>query len=341
MKINFRYEKTQTSYNSGFIKKGKFYRCNYIKFKSPYKFSNPGTETIELYNFEPKTPAKGSALIIHGLGTKNIRFLFWLGPTLASFNVSCNILILPGHYTRVAKGCVSGKNYVYPDIKTMYNAWEHAIVDIQSSIDFLEETNRWKEKNCILGYCLGGMLSSIASCIDPRIDETILLNTGGYFPKIIHECSVGKFARRMFENGYTTDYFLQDKYKLYGTYDKQLPTVRKFCLNELLNSEEIHPLFKIDPLSYGHLLNKDKVTFIDGIYDETLPITSRSLLFKELEGSDRYLLPMTHGSILLFQFFIAQYVMLKLKIGVLPKPENLMPQNIKIPIINDLIKYIK
>ncbi|CAM2878116.1 alpha/beta hydrolase [Hathewaya histolytica] len=339
MKIDFSYEKGSIPYTSGYIQKGKNYRCNYIKFKSPYKNAKPGTETIELYNFEPKTPATASVMVIPGLGTRNIKFLLWLGSHLACSKVSCNVLTLPGNYTRVEKGSVSGKNYVYPDIDIIYNTWQHAVVDIQSSMDFLEEKGLWKEKNCILGYCLGGMISSIISSIDSRINETILLNTGGHFPKIIHESAVGKFARRMFKKGYETDYFLHDKIRLYEAYDRELPLVRNMELKEFLSSDEIHPLFKVDPLSYAHFLDKKNVTFIDAIYDETLPIISRSMLFKELKGSTRYLLPATHGLLLPFEFFIAQYIMLKLNIKEVKDLKLLIPNKLKIPIISDLLQY--
>lgn len=349
LKIDFFYEREKLPYTSGFIQKGKNYRCNYIRFKSLYKNAKKGTETVELYNFQPKSSASASVMVIPGLGTRNIKFLLWLGAHLASSNVSCNVLILPGNYTRVEEGSVSGKTYVYPDMNIMYNSWQHAVVDIRTSIDFLEDKNLWEEKNCILGYCLGGMLSSMVTSLDPRINETMFLNTGGYFPKIIHESSVGNFARRMFKEGYETDYFLHDKNKLYEIYDRDLSIVKNMSLEELINSNEIHPLFKIDPLSYAHFLDKKKVTFIDAIYDETLPITSRSLLFKELKGSTRYLLPATHGLLLPFEFFIAQYIMLKLNIKevkdlkmFIPNkliPDKLIPKDFKIPLVSDVLQY--
>lgn len=341
MKINFDYDRKKAVFTKGYILKGKLFRCNYVKFRSLYRDAAKGTEYVELYSYEPKDKPKGSCLIIHGLGTRNIKFLMWLGSTLASFNVSCNLLILPYNYTRVAKGSVSGKNYVYPDMEIMYKTWEHAIVDLRTTLDYMEDEHILQDKNCTLGYCLGGMLNSILSSIDSRTGESILLNTGGYFPKIIHECPVGKFAQRMFSKGYSTDYNLHDKYKLYNIYDNQLSTVKKLSLDELLNSEDIHPLFKIDPLSYAHLLNKKRVTFIDGIYDETLPIISRSLLYKELNGSTRYLLPMTHGSTLLFEFFIAQYILLKLGIPSVPNLKHLVPPDFKIPLVSDFLDYIK
>ncbi len=51
---------------------------------------------------------------------------------------------------------------MYPDLNIMYQFWEHGgVVDILTTIDLLEQEGFWKENNIILGYCLGGMLSTM------------------------------------------------------------------------------------------------------------------------------------------------------------------------------------
>ncbi len=46
-------------------------------------------------------------MVLHGLGSRNIKFLLWLGPHLANAGVNTSILILPGNYTRVENRSVS------------------------------------------------------------------------------------------------------------------------------------------------------------------------------------------------------------------------------------------
>jgi len=314
MKIDFTYNKKNIKYIHGYIIKGKFYRCNYIRFRTLYDKPALGTETVQVFNFQPKAKKRASVLILHGLGSRNIKFFLWMGTHLASAGVNSTILILPGNYTRVENNSVSGRSYIWPDIKIMFKFWEHAIVDIQSTLDLLEQQNLWSKNNCLIGYCLGGMLSSIVASFDKRIDETIFMTTGGHIPKILYQSKSTKFARKLFENGYKSDYYLHDKYKLFETYTKQFPIVKKMPLRELLISDEIHPLFKIDPISYAHLLDKSKITFIDALFDETLPIESRSILYNQMAGAKRYSLPITHTGWLLFEYFFAQYVLLKLNI---------------------------
>ena len=122
-------------------------------------------------------------MILHGLGSSNIKFLLWLGPHLASAGVNTSILILPGNYTRVENKSVSGRSFLYPDINLMFQFWEHAVVDVLTSIDLLEDMGLWKENNLLMGYCLGGMISTIVAAIDSRIAHTLFMTTGGNIPK--------------------------------------------------------------------------------------------------------------------------------------------------------------
>jgi len=101
MIINFNYTKKPIDYISGYIFKGKNYRCNYVRFKTLYNNFALGTENVELYLFEPKKETRASAIILHGLGSRNVKFILKLGPSLANAGVSTGILILPGNYTRV------------------------------------------------------------------------------------------------------------------------------------------------------------------------------------------------------------------------------------------------
>ena len=315
MIIDFSYIKKNIDFVEGYILKGALYRCSYIRYKTLYKNPAPGTETVEIYNFAPRGKTRASVLILHGLGSRNVKFMLWLGTHLASVGVNSSIIILPGNYTRVENKSVSGRSYVWPDINVMYKFWEHAVVDVKSTIDLLQQQNLWNENNCVVGYCLGGMIASIVTSLDKRINQTIFMTTGGHMPKIIHESRATTFARRLFEGGFETEYYLNDKERLYNIYKEQYPLVKNMNLSQILTSKLIHPLFRIDPLSYAHLLDKSKVTFIDALFDETLPLKSRTMLFREMKGATRYIIPMTHASWLPFESFLAQYILLKVNIN--------------------------
>lgn len=312
MNINFKYDKKNIDCVSGHIFKGKNYRCNYIRYKSLYHNPAKGTEEVEFYNFEPKGEIKASTLILHGLGSQNVKFLLWLGPHLANVGVSTSLLVLPGNYTRVEDGSMSGRSYLYPDMNLMYQFWEHAVVDTLSTIDFLEDNHIWKENNLVLGYCLGGMVANIVGAIDTRINHLLFMTTGGHVPSIIHQSPATAFARRIFQKGMEPEFKLHDRDYLYRTYEEDFPLVKNMSLDEIISNEDIHPIFKIDPISYAHLLDKKKVTFIDAYFDSTLPKISRKYLYDEMNGANRKVLPISHVNWLPFGYFLAKYILHKL-----------------------------
>jgi hypothetical protein len=314
MKIDFSYTRKHIIANSGYIFKGKHYRCSYIRFPTLYGDPEPGTETVELYNFQPKEEIRASLMILHGLGNSNIKFLLWMGKQLASAGINTSVLILPGIYTRVENGSASGVSYFHPHIPRMYKFWEHAVVDTLSIIDFLDQKKLWKSNNCLLGYCLGGMISTIVSLLDTRVFKTIFMTIGGHLPKILFESKATHFVRKMIQDGFKSEYDLHDQKRLYRIYKEQLPFVKKMSLHQILNNEEIHPLFRIDPLSYTHLLDKSKTVFIDALFDRSLPFQSRRLLYKEMEGTERYIIPIGHVTWLPFEYLLARYITYKVHI---------------------------
>lgn len=314
MDIDFTYTKQEINDVSGYIFKGKSYRCSYTRFPTLYKNPAKGTETVELYNFTPKSEVRASTLVVHGLGSRNVKYLLWLGPHLASVGVNTTVLVLPGNHTRVENNSVSGKSFFWPDVKVMYQFWEHSVVDVLSTIDFLEQKGLWKENNCLVGYCLGGMISSIVASLDKRVSQTIFMTTGGHIPKIMHESSTTAFLRRMFAKGVKPKYDLDNKDKLYDIYNEQLPRIKNMSFEELATDDTIHPLLKIDPLSYAHLLDKSKISFIDALFDQTLPIESRRSLYKAMNGGRRHVLPITHTGWLPFQYFLGKYILHKVNL---------------------------
>lgn len=315
MIIDFSYDKKNIDSVSGHIFKGKNYRCSYVRYKSLYRNPAPGTENVELYFFEPKGKTRASTLVLHGLGSSNIKFLLWLGPHLANAGVNTTILILPGNYTRVEDNSVSGKSYLYPDMNTMYQFWEHGVVDILTTIDLLEQSDSWNENNLILGYCLGGMISTIVGAMDKRINHLLFMTTGGHIPRILHQSPATSFVRRMFQKGFKPDFDLDNAELLYNIYDQDIPKIKKMDFKEIVNNEDIHPILKIDPVSYAHLLDMNKVTFIDAYFDSTLPIKSRKFLYNEMVGANRKVLPISHINWLPFGYFMAKYILHKVNVN--------------------------
>lgn len=315
MRVDFEFEKGKIDYLSGYIFKGKNYRCNYLRYDTRYKKAAKGTQEVEVYNFQPKGDVRASAIIMQGLGSRNVKFLLWMATHLSSAGISSSVIIPPGNYTRVEDKSVSGKNYLWPDLNLMVPTWENAVVDVMTTIDLLQQEGLWLENNCLVGYCLGGMISCIVSAIEKRINETILVATGGHMGMIMHESRTTKFARKLMKNGYGDDYYLNDKEKIYATYEEQMPRINRMTLKEIIESEDIHPLLKIDPLAYAHLLSQSRTTIIDAYFDETLPKPTRKLLFEQLEDAKKYVTPFSHGTWLPFEYLLSLYILHRMKVN--------------------------
>jgi len=327
MKPNFKYNKVKIDYTKGYISKGKNLKSSIIKFKSLYEKPRNGSEIVEIWNYEPRTDPVGSMIILHGLGTMNLKFLFWMASHIASAGINSSVLILPGNYTRTANNSVSGKDYFATNIDKMMTYWENSIVDILSTIDFLKQENIWMKNNLVFGYCLGGMFSVLINALSEEISQTLLMTVGGDIPKIFWESPILKFARRDFSLGKGKEYYLNDKEKLYSVYEKDLEKVKNMnSANELFEAD-VHPLLKIEPLAYAYFLRHKKFTMIDALFDRALPISCRKDLWINLGKPSKKIIPTGHISWLPFEYAIGKYI-LHLMGCLTPKRKRLLRERI-------------
>ncbi len=314
MNPDFSYEKKKIEFSSGYIFKGKHYRCSIIKYPSLYKNCTKGTENVEVYHFSPRERAVGSILILHGLGTVNIPFLFWMGSHLASAGLQASVMILPGNYTRTASGSTSGKDFFSPDLRRLTLFWEQAVVDTMTTIDLLQQENIWWDNNCLFGYCLGGMVSTIVSAIDKRVNNLILMTVGGNIARIMWQSPVLKSVRRSLRSGSGEEGYLNDEKRLNERFKEDSLAVKKMkSASELLESD-LHPLFKIDPLAYARFNDSNKVTMIEALFDKTLPIQTRKQLWEAFDRPKRYIVPTGHVSWFPLEYALGKYILKKLGI---------------------------
>lgn len=61
-------------------------------------------------------------------------------------------------------------------------------MDTRTTLDLLEQEGVWLDNNCVLGYCLGGMVSIIVNALEQdRIKQAILMTVGGNMARILWE----------------------------------------------------------------------------------------------------------------------------------------------------------
>jgi len=311
--INFNYEKTNVDFVQGYINKGRNYRESLIRYLSLYKQAKKGTELNEVYLFEPKKKAVGLVIILHGLGTKNISYIFKMGRYFSNFGVRAVIPILPENYTRTSNGSMSGKKYFSDIIDSILNTWEHAVVDILSLIDLLKINNLWHENNCMIGYCLGGMVSVLVNSLDSSIKHNFIVASGGNIADLIWNSPILEFARRDFLNQKDNKYYLNDKESLIQIFQQSLKNLNDFkSVGDVLTSE-IHPLLKVDPAVYAKFIPKGKVTFLEAAFDLALPKSSKKILWENLGKPKRIVLPIDHITWLAFHRLISIIILNEMK----------------------------
>lgn len=323
--VSFDYERGPVKFTEGYILKTKQFRCSHIRFATRYHRPERGTETVELYHFEPREVPIGSVMILHGLGTKNIAFLMWLASHLANAGVRTTVPILPGNFTRTAHGSTSGKDYFSSNVEGTLRFWEHAVVDILTSADFLGQSGYWHENNCLVGYCLGGMLSVIVDAVDEDVfNQTIVIAAGGDIAELMWHSPTLAFVRREFQRGGGREYFLDDRKKFQDIFWRDIQRLKSFeSVGEMLRSD-IHPLLKVDPIAYAGFVPTSRITMLEAIFDRSLPRRSRKLLWEALGRPRRYFIPAGHVTWLPFQFVIGGFILRKMRIRELKRSIKLM-----------------
>ena len=312
--VSFKYEKKEIEFTSGYILKSKRFRVSIIKFPSLYLRAEIGTEVVELYHFEPKESVVGSVLLLHGLGTMNIPFLLWMGMHLANAGVRTVVPVLPGNFTRTSHGSVSGKDYFSADIDKATRYWEHAVVDCLTTIDFMKKQTWWSENNCLVGYCLGGMIAVMLNALVSDLKQTILVTAGGDLSTLVWHSPTLAYVRKEMKRFDTTASGIGDEENLKRVFKSDIEKLKTFKnVDEMLNSD-IHPLLKIDPVAYARFSDSSKLTLIEGVFDRALPPSTRKILWEHLGKPKRYFVPVGHVTWLPFQFFLGSFVLKKMNI---------------------------
>lgn len=326
--VNFDFEYKPPHLSSGYIMKGKNFRVSLVKYPTLYERPLPGTETVEVYHIEPKEKPVGSLILLHGLGTMNIPFLLWMGIHMANAGVRTFLPILPGNLTRTADGSVSGREYFSTDVKKMVLFWEHAVVDVLTTLQIAKERDWWHENNCLVGYCLGGMISVILSALTDEFNKTIVITSGGDIATLMWYSPTLAYFRRDVKKGLGKEYKMDDKNWFLETFEKDIKKLDSFkSIQEMINSQ-IHPILKIDPIAYARFTRTDKITFIEALFDRALPSRTRKILWNALRRPRRYIIPTGHVTWLPFQYFLGSLILkemnikeFKRKMKLLEKPK--------------------
>jgi len=202
------------------------------------------------------------------------------------------------------------------------------VIDVLSILEVVKERNWWHENNCLVGYCLGGMISVILSALSRDFKKTITITSGGDIATLMWHSPTLAYFRRDVKKGFGKEDRMDEKNWFLQTFEndiKKLPSFR--TIEEMLNSQ-IHPVLKIDPLAYARFVDSEKIVFIEALFDRALPVRTRRILWQALGRPRRYIIPSGHVTWLPFQYFLGSLVLremnikeFKRKVKLLEKPK--------------------
>ncbi|AEH50613.1 alpha/beta hydrolase [Pseudothermotoga thermarum] len=321
-------QKEVFSFTSGYILKGKNFRTSIVRYPTFYPKPLAGTETMELYLFQPREKPVGTVVLLHGLGTLNIPFLMWMSIHMASAGVNVIFPILPGNFTRTIHKSTSGRDYFSTDLEKMKTLWETAVVDVLSVVELAKQQGWWHENSCLVGYCLGGMIAVIVSAKSQDFKKTILITAGGDIATLMWYSPTLAYFRRDVKKVSILESEVADKNTFLKIYAEDIKKLSQFqSVEELLNSD-VHPLLKIDPIAYAKFIDKSNVVFVEALFDKALPRQTRRVLWEALGKPKRYLIPSGHVTWLPFQYFLGNLILkemnikdLKRRLKLLEKPK--------------------
>ncbi len=178
---------------------------------------------------------KDTLILIPGWLTINYGLFEDICETVAPLGYNSIIFDLPYHLKRTPKGTFSGELAISGNVIRNAEVAIQAVSDIRQIINFLDGNSG--KKMGIFGISLGGMIGSILTCFEERLDFSILA-----LPAVSPEDI------------------------LFNT--KLCQTIKKDILDSGLKQDEVGEFFRIaEPLSFQPKVPKEKILILEAIYD--------------------------------------------------------------------------
>lgn len=268
-----------------------------IYFTSPYKSGYPEVDQARALLHQGNR-SEEAIVFVHGTGRHFSSFSYY--PKILSNNgYTTLMLILPYHYERISKKDPISLAFLKGSSEVLEKKYEQSVVDIFTCVDYLQQQGF--KKIHIMGFSLGGMIATIASALDKRIDKVILTVTGGNFEYSTWHST----ATKIFRIEYEEDKSCNPKkcHQIHQEFDK--------AAKEWKNLEELKKYpscFRYDPSFFAAKLNPKDVVMFTALFDECVPRKSSDDLWERIGKPKRYFLLSGH---LTAHLFYKNYILRK------------------------------
>ncbi|MCL6472381.1 MAG: alpha/beta hydrolase family protein [Firmicutes bacterium] len=159
---------------------------------------------FKLSNVNPKS----TFILLHGMHSKNYRYLEKHALNLARNGHNCITITLPYHIERATKSSASGKQFLSTNLRIVFEALQQAVKDVLSLVNWLSANG--DKKIGLLGISLGGLIASYVSSATRKINYLVLLTPATNPMQIMGYMSSGKTANdRIAKTGLTEKQMLE------------------------------------------------------------------------------------------------------------------------------------
>ena len=246
-----------------------------IKITSPSYITTgyANNDTNIAYLYMPNELKHNKVIVlIHGMGSRNVRYLKYFGHAFAKKGVPLMMQILPFHNERKIENAKDGIKFLQDDIDESLRDFRQAVIDARANMNFLESLGLATSGFSTIGFSFGGMIATILTAVDKRVDSSLLVVTGGNYQYITWESLATKLIRNKYET--------ESDYESYGcNYKKCIELHKNYneTLSKIHSAEDIEKMefpkgcYLFDPLTFAPLIKGRQVVIVRAIFDEIFP----------------------------------------------------------------------
>jgi alpha-beta hydrolase superfamily lysophospholipase len=197
------------------------------------------------------------AIMVHGMGDNTVLPWRFLAPSLTGMGISCFILYLPFHSSRMPES-ISGR-IPYLTADEWFEGYQLSVIDIRQVIDWSADRREMdNDKTAVLGISYGGLVSAIAMGIDSRLKAGVFVVTGGNHGKMSWLSK-----SKVYSNGYPRSEaeYLEGQ-RIYAEY---LSRVEQSGFESV---QPASPAFLTDPMTFAVFLRQRPVLMLNAKKDK-------------------------------------------------------------------------
>lgn len=245
----FRLSPARFSYEMTLRLEAPEYSVSSVRFPSPIVTPDVANNTVHAEYFRPKGEGKHPAVVVlHILGA-DFALSRYMAARLADRGVAALFLKLPYYGERRPPG--EQKKFLSADIERSIVAMRQGVCDVRRGAAWLAAREEVDPARLgVTGISLGGIVSSLATAIDPTLNRGAFLLAGGDLAHILWEMPEGVRYKKMW-----------------------LDSGRSYADFKALTAP-------YDPLTYAPRLTGKRVMMIAGNTDEVIPPSSAKALWE-------------------------------------------------------------